>query len=233
MRVLITGGATRNKVDAIRHLSAHATGSTAVELTKLLVVPNLHKRVTRDSLVCVDFLGSAEACLRLKLASVEFGEDLALEEEFTSTRDLLSRMERLVPRMDVVVHSAAVGDYEWDTTDAKIPSGQPEVTIKGRPAPKILDLVRGWNPTCFLVSFKAAGPGTSDDELATIARRQLLRTGSDLVIANVIGSQERVLLVEEHCTYAYAQREQALQALVGRIHKARRASTGIPVEAPV
>jgi phosphopantothenoylcysteine synthetase/decarboxylase len=203
MRVLITGGATRNKVDAIRYMSAHATGTTAVEIARLLP----HEAE-------VDFLGSAEAVLRLRLAEHQHDLDLGMTEEFFGTRDLLTRMERVVPEVDVVIHSAAVGDYEWDATDAKIPSGLPEVTVKGRPAPKILDLVRGWNPGCVLVSFKACTPGTSDERMEEIALAQIARTGSDVVLANVIGAQDHVLLVGSGGTFYRGPRANALLVLV-------------------
>lgn len=220
MRVLITGGATRNGIDAIRYMSAHATGNTAVDLTRLLVAPQRRERLTRSNLVTVDFLGSAEACLRLRVAELEAGEDFAVAEEFFSTRDLLARMQRLVPYADVVIHSAAVGDYEWDTTAAKIPSGQPEVTVKGRPAPKILDLVRGWNPECVLVSFKACSPETSQADLERIALAQLQRTRSDFVVGNVIGHQGVVSFFDKDGFVGAGPRDKMLPVLVDIVRDA-------------
>lgn len=192
MRILITAGATRNQVDAIRYLSAHATGQTGVAL-----ITHISDRLAQQGVARSLFLlGSAEACLRLQLAVKGFPWDICEHEEFFGTRDLMERMKLNVPSADVVIHSAAVGDYEMaGSTEGKIPSGQPEVNLRLTPTPKILDHIRKWNPTCYLVSFKAAPPGTSDEDLVRIARAQLERTGSNVVFANVIGQTERVILV--------------------------------------
>lgn len=199
--VLLTAGATRNPVDAIRYLSARATGVTALEIARRLLVTHP-----------VHLLGSAEACLR--------AGDSVPTEEFGSTRDLMARVERWLrahPR-GVFVHSAAVGDYEMADPEAgKIPSGQAEITLRLVPAPKILDQVRGWAPDCHLVSFKAGAPGLTEGQLEAIARAQLQRTGSDLVWANALGALTTVLLVGPKNTTRHARREDAVADLSARI----------------
>lgn len=199
--LLITAGATRNPVDAIRYLSAHATGRTGVDLAARLAATH-----------AVHLLGSAEACLRAPAG--------LSTEAFTSTRDLMARMEawlRARPR-GALIHSAAVGDYEAEPVATKIPSGAPELVIRLHPGPKIVDHVRTWAPDCFLVSFKAGAPGLTPDELEGIARRQLARTRSDLVFANVIGAIETtVLLVGPTETRAFARRADALAELCRRL----------------
>lgn len=207
--VLLTAGATRNPVDAIRYLSAHATGRTGVDLAARL-------RGTHD----VTLLGSAEACLRARLS----GLAEARLEEFMGTRDLMARVEaHLRARPDsVLIHSAAVGDYEMEAPRAdKIPSGADGIELRLVRAPKIVDRVREWAPGCFLVSFKAAPPSTDHDALERIARAQLARTGSDLVFANALGAIERdVLLVGRDGTRAFARREDAVSALLDAVRAA-------------
>lgn len=199
--LLITAGATRNPVDAIRYLSAHATGRTGVDLAARLGATH-----------AVHLLGSAEACLRAPAG--------LSTEEFTSTRDLMARMEtwlRAHPR-GALLHSAAVGDYEAEPVATKIPSGSPELVLRLHPGPKIVDHVRTWAPDCFLVSFKAGAPGLTPEELEGIARRQLERTRSDLVFANVIGAIETtVLLVGPRETHAFGRRTDALAELCRRL----------------
>lgn len=192
MRILITAGATRNKVDAIRYLSASATGATGVDLACML--SDMFGSAGRAR--TIHMLGSAEACLRMQLATAGSNLKAPSIEEFFGTRDLMERMRLNVPLANVVIHSAAVGDYEMaQEVPGKIPSGSPEISLKLTPTPKILDHIREWNPTCYLVSFKAAPPGTSQEDLVRIARAQLERTGSNLVFANVIGETENVTLV--------------------------------------
>lgn len=201
--VLITAGATRNPLDAIRYLSAHATGRTGVDLAARLA---LRHRVL--------LLGSTEACLR---APPE--QDT---ETYTSTRDLMAQMERWCRAHPdgVVIHSAAVGDYEAAARTDKIPSGQPCITFTLTPTPKIVDHLRDWCPGLFLVSFKAADPSVTLAELEAIARAQLVRTRSDLVFANCIGRIDRdVLLVRPDRTDHHADRAAAIDALVATIDR--------------
>ena len=196
--VLITAGATRNRIDAMRYLSAFSSGSTGVWLADRLAAS---ARVT--------LLGSAEALLRTRAEHdrVEFG----------STRDLMARMERWIEDNPggVVVHAAAVGDYEAAPYSGKLASGQDELVIRLGPTPKIVDHVKRWDPSAFLVSFKAAPPETDAAELERIARAQLERTASDLVFANVLlRLTEDLLLVAPDGTRRFARREAALQALL-------------------
>ena len=198
-RCVITAGATRNPIDAIRYLSAHASGRTGVSIARDL----------SDQGLDVHLLGSAEALLRLDRPTI-------VGEEYGSTRDLLQRLQRQVeatPAMGVV-HSAAVGDYEAAPSDAKIPSGKATLNLTLQPTPKILDAIRGWGLTGPLVSFKAAAPGTSHEGLVSIARAQLRRTGSDRVFANVIGrTQSDVFLVSESEATCFPSRTDGIAAL--------------------
>ena len=200
--ILITAGATRNPLDAIRYLSAFSSGNTGARLAEAL----------QDN--DVTLLGSAEACLR---ASAKLKT-----EEFRSTRDLMARMERWIRANPggVVIHAAAVGDYEAipeedRASPAKIPSGRAELTITLRPTPKIIDHIHRWSPDIQLISFKAASPETSDAQLIEIAQAQRARTRSVLVFANIIGRlHEGVLLLSASGLAWHETREEALAALV-------------------
>lgn len=198
MHVLVTAGATRNPIDAMRHISANSSGRTGVGLAQ----------AWRTAGHDVHLLGSPEAVLRASSLSAEV---------FGSTRDLMRRMEAWVRAHPdgAVVHAAAVGDYEVaDAEGGKIPSGKDEVVLSLSPTPKIADAVRGWGHLGALVTFKAAGPGTSADDLVRLASKQRSRTGSDLVFANVLGRiGTDVALVAEDVRW-FADRSDALQALI-------------------
>lgn len=200
--VLVTAGATRNPVDAIRYLSAHATGRTGGRIAADLVAAG----------ASVHLLASDEAALRAPAGPTV--------EIYGSTRDLEARMRAFLLRHPdaVVVHSAAVGDYEVQAEGGKIPSGQAEILLRLRPAPKILDQLKGWAPGCRVLSFKAAAPETSPAALVDIARRQLERTASDLVFANVIGGLDTsVCLVGRHESTPIADRGAAIATVVARL----------------
>lgn len=200
--VLITAGATRNPLDAMRYVSAFSSGGTGVWLSTAL-------RACLGEGGSITLLGSAEALLRCG----EIGE----KEEFTSTRDLMARMERWVTQHPggVIAHAAAVGDYEAQTHGGKLPSGQAELVLRLLPTPKIVDRLKVWDPGTFLVSFKAAPPETDQAALEQIARAQLRRTSSDLVFANVLGRiGTDVLLVDDTSARRFPQRADALDALL-------------------
>lgn len=202
MHVLITAGATRNPVDAIRYLSAHSSGRTGVAIAEAL---SAHHPVK--------LMGSPEALLRAKGLPIE-------AEAYSSTRDLMARVQRFAEAWPdgAIVHAAAVGDYEAEPEAGKIPSGQDSLVLRLRRAPKILDAIRGWGFRGRLVSFKAAAPGTSPEQLVDIARAQLRRTGSDLVFGNVIGALgASVILVSERDARPFTDRAQAIQALTQQL----------------
>ncbi len=201
---LITAGATRNPVDAIRYLSANATGTTGIAIARALA-----------SRLRVRLLGSAEACLRAKLSD----SSLATR-EFTSTRDLMAKMEEELRARPggVLIHSAAVGDYEAEPTATKLPSGQPELVLRLTPGPKIVDHVRDWDPDAFLVSFKAGNPEWDEARLEAVARAQLVRTSSDLVFANRLGALDTsCLILSRGSTERFITRDSALASLVARL----------------
>ena len=209
--VLLTAGATRNRVDAIRYLSAHATGRTGVDLAGKLAAAGRQ----------VHLLGSEEACLRAMLLQAASPAPTLTLETFEGTRDLMARMERALRAAphSVLLHSAAVGDYEMENAEAgKIPSGRDRVTLALVPAPKNVDQVRGWAPDCFLVSFKAGSPDWSEDRLEAVARAQLERTASDVVFANRIGALgTSCMLLDARGTARFTARAEALAALVERL----------------
>ncbi len=185
----------------MRFLSAYSSGGTGVAIATELAADH-----------GVRVLGSPEACLRAPAGMAT--------EVFGDTRDLLTRMEEWVRdhRGGVVVHAAAVGDYEADPSPDKISSGLAELVIRLRRAPKIADHVKDWDPGCTLVTFKAAGPNTDAEQLVAIARAQLRRTRSDLVFGNVIGAlQTTCVIVDADGSEAFEARAQALRALAGRL----------------
>ena len=206
MKVLITAGATRNPLDAVRLLTANATGRTGVAIATRL----------RDQGHEVHVLGSPEAVLRAEATGIS-------AEEYGSTTDLMRRMEEWVRTHPnaAVIHSAAVGDYQLpaatDPSQTKIPSGQDRLQLELVRAPKIADHLRGWGLSGFYVTFKAASPTTSDAELREIAAAQRARTGCDLVFANVLGRIEHgIWLVGEPSTH-FETRGAAISGLVERV----------------
>ena len=203
-QVLLTAGATRNPIDAMRYISARSTGSTGVWLARALSARG----------VVVHLLGSAETLMRAG------PDDAASREEFGSTRDLMARMDRLLHAFPgvAVVHSAAVGDYEAEPRADKIRSGQETLTLTLRPTPKILDQIKAWSPESFLVSFKAAGPGTTPEGLRALCEGQRQRTSSDMGLGNVLGSIGATTAICDSSGFTpFDDRDAALATIISRV----------------
>ncbi len=197
MPVLITAGATRNPIDAVRYLSADSTGRTGIALGEALGAVGIEPYL----------LGSAEA--RLRAGGLP-------GEEYGSTHDLMARMERWVRANPAggVLHASAVGDYEVaEPSDEKVPSGRPTWELVLVPTPRIADHVRAWGLTGPYVTFKAAAPGTPEAEVEALAKAQRKRTGSDLVFANVLGRLSKNILLVGEETRRFSTRTAAIAAL--------------------
>lgn len=197
--VLVTAGATRNPIDAVRYLSAHSSGRTGVYLAQAFAHNGCN----------VSLLGSPEACLRAN-------DDISTS-EYGSTYDLMEKMESWVREhpFGAVIHASAVGDYALPEGLAhKIPSGQVEMHLVLHPTPKIAPKIRTWGLKGPLVTFKAASPEVSLEELIEIALRQRSRTQSDWVFANVLEHLEDKVAVVGERSHLFEARRQALDQLV-------------------
>jgi phosphopantothenoylcysteine synthetase/decarboxylase len=211
--VLITAGATRNPIDVMRSISANSSGATGLWLAGALA-----------GLGEITVLGSTEALLRAALerggAAPAAGR---VEQGFGSTRDLMDKMQAwvLAHPEGVVIHAAAVGDYEAaPRTEGpqKIPSGQAELHLRLLATPKIVDHVRQWAPGVRLVSFKAASPETTPEELLATAEAQRARTGSAAVFGNVLTRLgELAVIALPGGARRFTDRQAALRALVALV----------------
>ena len=116
----------------------------------------------------------------------------------------------------IVVHSAAVGDYECEqTSSTKISSQRNELLLKLVPAPKILSSLHNVSPKLCIVSFKAAAPHVSRKELLEIAQKQLDASHSKMVFANRLGSTDKdIMLVFRDRNEDYAARSDGIQRLI-------------------
>jgi phosphopantothenate-cysteine ligase len=171
-KVLITAGGTKEHIDDVRVLTNISTGKlSAIIADKFIrlgyVVYYIHAK------------GSA-------LPELSFNTKLI---EINDVAELVIKMAEYVPQVDVVIHAMAVSDFGFDRTKpVKLKSNDPEgfieymrETIKVNP--KVLPMIKQWNPNVYLVSFKYE-VGLTLNELFTIAIDSMTKSGSDAVIAN-------------------------------------------------
>ena len=144
-------------------------------------------------------------------------------ETFSSTRDLEEKMLSWLTRFSngIVIHSAAVGDYEisdYSNQDRKISSNQSELIIKLRPAPKILPQLKKKAPLSKVISFKAASPDISIEEMIEIAKcnpKKQLRFG----LCKSIGqTDQNIALVLAERVLKFERRTDAIEGLLSLVN---------------
>lgn len=169
MKVLLTAGATREPIDAVRFLSNVSTGATGAALAEFLAVSG--HEVT---------LLHGEGAVRSNAPGVTCGA-------FRSTEQLASRLESTLcgGGFDVVIHSAAVSDYRPATTHAgKLSSHAEELTLRLVPTPKLLPLIKSWSPAPLRVlGFKLTAGADSAARAAGIGKL-FAAGGVDAVVHN-------------------------------------------------
>lgn len=164
-RVLVTGGATAERVDPIRILTNRASGKTGAEIAL-----EARRRGAEVTLVHRGRLG-----LPLKEVYVESAEDML--------RAVLAELEG--GGYDAIVAAAAVSDYTLDPSADKIKSGG-ELVLRLRPTSKIIAAVRASHPEIKMVGFKAE-TFLSDEELIFRARESMEKNRLDIVVGNDVG----------------------------------------------
>ncbi len=181
MKVLVTGGATCERIDDVRHITNMSSGKTAVNICEFFAEQGAE----------VFYLHGKNAILPTN-SSV-----LSRSLSFLSFFDLNQLIEKMLGEVDfdAVIHLAAVGDYSVETvimgdkkydpnTLAKIDS-QETVTIKLKRNFKILNKIKEYDrfKKTVVVGFKLTNTLQREEREAAITK--LLKNGGvDYVVHN-------------------------------------------------
>jgi phosphopantothenate---cysteine ligase (CTP) len=168
MKILVTAGATRESLDAVRFLSNVSTGATGAALAESL---RAH--------------GHDVALLRGSGALAPAG--LADAEIFSSAADLGERLRRrlLGGGFDAVVMAAAVADYRPTTTlPGKIGSTANEITVRLVRTPKILPQLKSFSPRPLTVIGFKLTVGADEASRRRAVTAQFAAGGVDAVVHN-------------------------------------------------
>ena len=226
MKILITSGGTSEKIDQVRSITNHASGNLGKIMAELFL-KNGHQvtLVTTKSAVKPD----AQAGLNIKLVS-----DVA---------SLQETLEPLVKSHQVLIHSMAVSDYtpvymtdlaELQTTkdfsqllnkknsEAKISSAADNQVLFLKKNPKIISLVKEWNPNIRLIGFKLL-VDVPKEELFAVARTSLKNNQAELIVANdlldINEDQHLGYLVDEKTQEPARTKQEIAQKIYERISK--------------
>ena len=87
--------------------------------------------------------------------------------------------------------------------------------------PKIISLVKEWNPSIHLIGFKLL-VDVSEDYLIEIAKQSLIKNQADLIIANDLTQistyQHRAIFVEKDHLQTVQTKEEIANLLLEKIH---------------
>jgi len=181
--VVVTSGATSERIDPVRVLTNRASGRTGRAVARACYVRGADVTLLHDG------------------ADVPY----ATVERVESAAEMLDAALDACHDADALVSAAAISDYTVDPSPEKIRSGQ-DLTLSLEPTPKLIDEVRETYPDIAIVGFKAETSG-DDDEMLEHARKTLERARLSFVVANdasVMGETEtRALLVDadEHTEF--------------------------------
>lgn len=175
--IVITSGATSERIDPIRTITNRASGKTGRAVAKACYALGATVTLVHDG------------------PSVPYATVRTVETEKEMREAVGSAMET----GDALVSAAAIGDFTTDPREEKIRSGEP-VTLELQPTPKLIHTIRTDHPDVPIVGFKAE-IDADDETLQVEANRVLERTSLAFVVANnatVMGADEtRALIVRE------------------------------------
>ncbi|WP_224269625.1 bifunctional phosphopantothenoylcysteine decarboxylase/phosphopantothenate--cysteine ligase CoaBC [Haloprofundus salinisoli] len=176
-RVVVTSGATSERIDPIRLLTNRASGRTGREVARACYVRGADVTLVHDG-------------PEVTYATVERVESAA---------EMLDAVEVACEDADALVSAAAISDFTVSAADEKIRSGEAR-TLDLEPTPKLVDAVRDAHPELPIVGFKAETTG-DDESMVAEAKRILDRASLSFVVANdasVMGENAtRALFVRE------------------------------------
>lgn len=171
--ILITAGPTWVAIDKVRVLSNIASGRTG-----MAIASRAQKMGAKVTLLLGPGQIVPDKELKKNIRVLDF-------RYFDELYDLVKK-EVKGKKYDIFIHSAAVSDYRpVKTSPGKIKSNRQELTIKLKPAIKIVDQIKKIDPSIFLVKFKLE-IDKPDTQLINIAYKSMLHSNADLIVANTL-----------------------------------------------
>jgi len=169
-KVLMAAGPTIEHIDPVRVITNLSSGKTGVLLASELI--SAGAKVT-----FVYGPGEEKPPKGAKIINVE------------SSNDMHEAIRReLKKKFDIVIMAAAIADYvPVQASRNKIKSSKSQLKISLKKSPKIIDQIKKYQKSVFLVGFKAES-NVSKNQLIKSAQKKLRDSSSDMIVANDIGS---------------------------------------------
>jgi len=220
MKILVTSGGTSEAIDRVRSITNHSTGHLGLVITEALI-----KAGHEVCLITTSHVIKPASHPNLKIIEIK------------NTLDLLEEMRNLVKDYQVLIHSMAVSDYTpvymtsidevqssqdlskfltKQNTETKISSKEEAQILFLKKNPKIISLVKEWNPKIHLIGFKLLVDVTKD-HLIDVARESLNKNRADIIVANnltQINSEQHLAYLVEKNDYQTAYSKQEIAELI-------------------
>ena len=165
--VVVTAGRTVEYLDPIRVLTNNSTGRMGLALAEAA-----QRAGARVTLVA----GKLSVPVPAGLEVIHAETAAAM---FEACQTLVTAQKPAV-----FLAAAAVGDWTpANPSEVKLPTAGGRLILELVPTPKILDRIKQWSPSTFVVAFRAQA-GLDDAALEADARARLAKAGADLIAAN-------------------------------------------------
>lgn len=210
MHILITSGGTSEAIDSVRSITNHSTGSLGKVLAETALAKGHHVTLITTSTALKP---APHPDLQISL--------------IRNVEELLAQMKQEVPQHQVLIHAMAVSDYtpvymtgldeaaksqdlttflHQENQETKISSKDDYQVLFLKKTPKIISLVKEWNPAIQLIGFKLL-VAVSAEELIQVARESLVKNHASMIVANDL----RQIQNGQHQAYLVTN-DQVLQA---------------------
>lgn len=226
MKILITSGGTSEAIDRVRSITNHSTG----RLGSLLANYFAQKE---DEVTLVTTKRAIQADQHDNISTFFI----------KNVQDLAETLENLVTKHDVIIHAMAVSDYtpvymadldqfkkETDLTSflskensqGKISSKADYQVLFLKKNPKIISLIKQWNPDISLIGFKLL-VDVSKEELLTVAKESLVKNQAGMIVANdllgISKNQHQAYLVQQDHVEKVASKQEIAERLYAYVHR--------------
>ncbi|MBP7967355.1 bifunctional phosphopantothenoylcysteine decarboxylase/phosphopantothenate--cysteine ligase CoaBC [Candidatus Woesebacteria bacterium] len=163
-KIIVTSGASIEYIDDARIMTNRSVGKMGSAIAK--------ECYTRGADVV---LLRAESSLPLYQPIKQY--------TFRTATDLENLLSMHTPKVNIVIHTAAVSDFTVDKIAGKIDSTK-ELTLSLKPSEKIINKLKKWNPNIRLIAFKAIS-GSLQQNIEKI-HKVLQDSRADYIVVNDI-----------------------------------------------
>lgn len=205
MNILITSGGTQENIDEVRTITNMSTGALGTTIANtLLDFLNVNKLffLSNKKMILpfsnhkleIIYVSNTDSVLNNMKDIIENNKidfvihamaisDYKVDKVFNEI-NIKNILNKYLPTndIDLILHKL-INEINGLDNSSKISSNADNLFIKLSKTPKIVDLIKSWDSNINLISFKLLN-NVEEEELISVAKKQLERTNSNLVIAN-------------------------------------------------